>query len=221
VIPSASEFYSGAAIAYLGDGDSRPGRSQKLSGDEVEVVPFLEAITVLGDPGFILAASGGLFATLIAVGDRRSAFALAIALAASASVTAMAKIGFMAFGPPSVYSPSGHAAMATAFLLSVGAIVARSRGLAGALCAGSALAVAASRVVLGAHSLAEAVIGVAIGLCAFAVFARLATRRSRIGQGPIAAGFATALCLHVAIGARFSVEEPLERAASALRGMAR
>ncbi|HEY8259931.1 MAG TPA: phosphatase PAP2 family protein [Methylosinus sp.] len=187
----------------------------------MEIVPFLEAITTLGDPGFILAASGGLFATLIAVGERRTAFALAVALAASASVTATAKIVFMAFGPPSVYSPSGHAAMATVFLLSLGAIAARAHGLSGALCAVFALAVAASRVALGVHSLAEAVIGVAIGLCAFAVFARLAARRSAVGQGPIIAGFAAALCLHVVVGSRFSVEEPLQQAAAALREMAR
>lgn len=187
----------------------------------MEIAPLLEAMTVLGDPGFVLAASGGLCATLIAAGDRRTAFALAVALAASAALAATAKIGFMAFGPPSVHSPSGHAAMATVFLLSLGAIAPRARGLAGPLCAVFALAVAASRVILGVHSLAEAAIGVVIGLCAFAVFSRLATHRPMIGQGPLVAGVAAALCLHVAIGARFSIEEPLEKAASLLRGRAR
>lgn len=86
---------------------------------------------MLGDPGFILAASGGLFAALIAVGELRTALALAFAVAAAAAVTALAKVGFMAFGPPSVYSPSGHAAMATTFFLCLGAIAARARGLRG------------------------------------------------------------------------------------------
>jgi membrane-associated phospholipid phosphatase len=127
----------------------------------------------------------------------------------------------MAFGPSAVYSPSGHAALATTFFLCLGAISARARGLIGALCALSALLVATSRVVLGVHSLAEAVIGVAIGLCAFALFAQLAARRSAIGQAPVAVCFAAALCLHVEFGMRFSVEQPLELAAVALRGIAR
>jgi membrane-associated phospholipid phosphatase len=111
--------------------------------------------------------------------------------------------------------------MATTFFLCLGAIAARARGFAGGRCAVFALAVAASRVALGVHSLAEAVVGVAIGLCAFAVFARLTARRSAIGQGPIAVCFTAALCLHIAIGERVSVEEPLEQIAVALRGMTR
>ena len=152
------------------------------------VEQLLEAITAFGDPGFILAASGGLAAALLAAGDRRTAIALFVAIAASATIIASAKIGFMAFGAPHLYSPSGHAALATTFFFSLGATLGKTRGparnktrgpawLGAAACAIFALLIAASRVLIGVHSPAEAAIGVAIGFCAFVVFHRLAAPR--------------------------------------------
>lgn len=192
---------------------------------------LLEAITAFGDPGFILAASGGLAAALLAAGDRRTAVALFVAIAASATIIAFAKIGFMAFGAPHLYSPSGHAALATTFFFSLGATLNKTRGPArsktrgpawlGASCAIFALLIAASRVLIGVHSPAEAAIGVAIGFCAFVVFHRLAAPRISVGQGPLVVCFATAICLHAAVGESISFEQPLEHIAAALGRLAR
>lgn len=182
------------------------------------MIPFLDAITSLGDPSFVLAASGALVAALLAVGDRRTALALGLAVAASAAVTAAAKIGFMSAGVAAVHSPSGHAASATTFFLCLGAIAAARRPAQAAviLCAAFAAAVAASRVMLGVHSLGEAVIGVGIGLGAFVLFRRIASPRPAIGAAPLAVCLAAALGLHAAVGQSLSFEEPLEHIAAAL-----
>ncbi|MBY6241382.1 phosphatase PAP2 family protein [Methylosinus sp. Sm6] len=182
------------------------------------LVPFLGAITSLGDPGFILAASGGLVAALLAAGDRRTAMALALVIVTSAALTAAAKIGFMASNVAAVHSPSGHAASATTFFLCFGAIAAARKPawVVGALCAALALAVAASRVGLGFHSPSEAAIGVGIGLCAFALFRRLQAPRPAIGRGPVAVSCAAAICLHALIGQSVDFEKPLELIAAAL-----
>jgi membrane-associated phospholipid phosphatase len=216
-----SEFHSCSAFAYFGAADSRSRRRREAV--VRTIFPLLDAITSLGDPGFVLAASGGLVAALLAVGDRRTAAALGLAVATSAAVTVAAKIGFMTSGIAELHSPSGHAASATTVFLCFGAIAAARRSAwAGAvLCATCALAVAASRVMLGFHSPGEAVIGVAIGLCAFAVFRRLAAPRPVIGRGPVVACFATAFCLHAVVGQGFSFEAPLEHIAAALGRLTR
>lgn len=193
---------------------------------------LLEAITAFGDPGFILAASGGLAAALLAAGDRRTAIALFVAIATSATIIAFAKIGFMAFGAPHLYSPSGHAALATTFFFSLGATLNKTRGparsktrgparLGSAACAIFALLIAASRVLIGVHSPAEAAIGVAIGFCAFVLFRRLAAPRLSVGQGPLVVCFATAIGLHAAVGESISFEQPLEHIAAAIGRLAR
>jgi membrane-associated phospholipid phosphatase len=214
--PARSEFRSGPAFAYSAPSDSW------LEGPLVEtLVPFLVAVTSLGDPGFVLAASGGLIAALFAVGDRRTAVALAAAVATSAAVTVVAKIGFMTSSVAAVHSPSGHAASATTFFLCLGAIAAaRTPRTAGVLCAVFALIVAASRVLLGVHSPGEAAIGVAIGLCAFSLFRRMKAPRPALGQGPVAVSLAAALGLHALIGERLVFEQPLEHVAAALGRLA-
>jgi membrane-associated phospholipid phosphatase len=185
---------------------------------------LLEAITAFGDPGFILAASLGLAAALIAAGDRRTAVALLVAIATSATIIAAAKIGFMAFGAPHLHSPSGHAAIATTFFFSLGATLLKTRAPAragAAACGIFALIIAASRVLIGVHSVAEAAIGVAIGFSAFVLFHNLAAPRTAVGQGPLVVCFATAICLHAAVGESISFEEPLEHVAAALGRLAR
>ncbi|ATQ70012.1 MULTISPECIES: phosphatase PAP2 family protein [Methylosinus] len=186
------------------------------------LVPLLGAVTSLGDPGFVVAASGGLIAALLAVGDRRTAVALAAAVATSAGVTAAAKIGFMASSVAAVHSPSGHAASATTFFLCLGAIAAAQKPRAAAvLCAVFALLVAASRVALGVHSPGEAVIGVAIGFCAFTLFRKMKAPRPILGRGPVVVCFAAALGLHALIGEGVAFEQPLEHVAAALGRLAR
>lgn len=73
-------------------------------------------------------------------------------------------------------SPSGHAAFATIFYGSVGALAARGagstgwRGLILLATVGLVVAIAVSRVTVSAHSTAEVLVGLAVGACAVALF---------------------------------------------------
>lgn len=185
---------------------------------------LFETITALGDSGFVLPASVGLAAALVAHGDRRTALALLGAVAASAILTIAAKLAFMIHGMAGVHSPSGHTSMATVFFASIGSIAARSGSkgagrLGAAICALVIVAVAVSRVALSAHTRAETLIGVAIGLFSFGLFRAFAARRTPIGWRKLAAFLAIVLAAYAAVGASVTLEEPLERVAAYLGRM--
>lgn len=180
---------------------------------------FFEAITTLGDSGFILPASAGLVVALLVFGDRRTAFAFAAGVTTCAVLTIAGKIGFMVFGGfpgrAAIHSPSGHASMATVFFGSLGLIAARAGGAGvgwgcGTLSAAVVVLVALSRVRLHAHTWAEALVGVAIGLASFALVWRFASNRTPIARRLLAIFFIVALAAYAAFGRSFSVEEPLE-----------
>lgn len=183
---------------------------------------LLETITAFGDSGLVLPASLGLVALLLAAEDRRSAVAVAAAVASCAVLTAVAKIAFMIVGATPLRSPSGHAAMATVFFACFGAIVWRSRERGGSACwsvlacAALALLVAVSRVSLGAHSWGEIWIGMAIGLVCFGLFWRLASPRPPLRHRALFGFFAVTLAFYAAFGESVSVEDSLERVASRL-----
>lgn len=192
---------------------------------------FFEAITALGDSGFVLPASGGLCVALLSSGDRRTALAFASAVGICAILTVAAKLGFMVYdgfsGRAAVHSPSGHAAMATIFFSSLGSIAARSKGagaagrVGAAVCAVVVALIAVSRVWLHAHTRAETSIGVAIGLASFALFWRFASKRSPVDGRTLAVFLILVVPLYAAFGASVSVEEPLEQIAALLGHMLR
>lgn len=182
---------------------------------------LLETVTVFGDSGFILPASGVLVAVLLASGDRRTALAFAAAVTTCAALTVAAKISFMIFGVSAIHSPSGHASMATIFFSCFGAIALRSKGsgpgrVGAAICGALVLLIAVSRVTLRAHTWSEALIGVAIGLFVFALFWRFSASRLAIGRRTLGLYFAAALGLYAVFGGSVTVEEPLERLAAHL-----
>jgi membrane-associated phospholipid phosphatase len=182
---------------------------------------LLEAITLFGDPGFILPASAGLAAALLLLGDRRTGFGLAAAVTACGAVTILAKLLFMAFGPDEVYSPSGHTSMATVLYASCAALAYRSSDRPQARLASAGFValfalVAASRIVLEVHTAAETLVGAAIGLASFALFRRFASQRPPIGVALLAAGLAAGVALHATIGLRVNMEDPVERVAIGL-----
>lgn len=191
---------------------------------------FFEAITTLGDSGFILPAAGALFVALLAAEDRRTALAFAAAVTACAVLTVATKIGFMIYGGfpgrALVHSPSGHASMATIFFSSLGLVAARSKdagsGRAGAaICAILIALIALSRVALDAHTWAETLIGLGVGLVSFAVFRHFAAARSPIHRRTLAIFVIAVLALYLAFGASVSVEEPLEDIADRIGRMLR
>ena len=185
------------------------------------IEPMFRTVVVFGDAGFVLPASGGLAAALWAAGDRRAAVAFLSAILFCGVMATLAKIFSMAFGPPPLHSPSGHAALAAAFFLPLSAIFMRVREkragfLAAALCACVAVLVAIGRVVEGAHTTLEAFAGFFIGLASFALFVWLTPPRLAIGAPALALYFAAAVALHAYTGLSIEVEGPLERIATRL-----
>ena len=186
--------------------------------------PLLRTVVVFGDAGFVLPASGGLAVALWAAGDRRAAVAFLAAIAVCGVAATFAKIFSMAFGPPPLHSPSGHAALAAAFFLPLSAIFMRVREkwigiLAAALCAAAAVLVAIGRVAQGAHTEAEAFAGFFIGLAAFGVFLCGAPARLSISAPALVILFAAAVALQAYTGLSIEVEGPLERIATRLAEM--
>jgi membrane-associated phospholipid phosphatase len=139
----------------------------------------LHIITDLGDSALLLPASLALVAYLWLSDWRRPAFALATSLAACMVLTVALKIGFHACGHEisglSIRSPSGHTAFSTtvygcgALLLGAGRNRAFRIGIALAAAALVA-AIATSRILLHAHTTADVLAGLAIGLCCIAIF---------------------------------------------------
>lgn len=113
----------------------------------------------------------------------RPAFGWAIAIGGCAGLIGAAKVLLAGCGNPLAFagisSPSGHAAIGAAVYGSLAMILATRLPAPArlALAIGTALlvlAVAASRLALGSHTLAEVGLALAIGLAALAVFVRVA-----------------------------------------------
>lgn len=181
---------------------------------------LLRHLAMLGDAGFVLPATGGLAVALWAAGDRRCALALTAGAAFCGALTALAKILAMAFLGPPLYSPSGHAALATILFASLAALLARAGGRAAvigaAICVAAMSVVAIERVAIGVHSLEEAIVGVAIGALSFALFLILAPRRAAIAKGTLVAVAVAAVALHAVVGVSVEMERPLGRVAAGL-----
>jgi membrane-associated phospholipid phosphatase len=147
----------------------------------------LHAITDFGDSALLLPVSLVLCAYLWLGGWTRQALALAVSLAACIGLTVVLKIGFHACGYEvsrlAIQSPSGHTAFSTtvygcgALLLATGRSRANRIAIAFAAVALIA-AISASRILLHAHSAAEVVAGLAVGLGCVAFF------RLRIAAAP-------------------------------------
>lgn len=185
---------------------------------------FFSAATALGDSGFLLPASGGLFAFLWSRGARRSAAAFALGLLICVLATIGAKLAFMACGPvrSTLHSPSGHASLATMFFGSLAYVfvAAKRRGfsvLAAALCLLVIAVVAVSRIQLEAHSVSETVAGLALGASCFALFMRFGKLDERLDLRAPALALVALLAAVSILGASFSLEPQIENAARRLR----
>jgi membrane-associated phospholipid phosphatase len=111
----------------------------------------------------------------------RSAAIWAISLIFCCGATSLLKIYFSACPYGGINSPSGHAALSVLVYGGLAAIVGThaSRSLKLVLAAaefGLVVAILASRVILGAHSIAEVLIGSAVGAMALAPFAEAVIR---------------------------------------------
>ena len=179
--------------------------------------------TELGDSGLILPASIALAAYLFYAKSGRAALVWGSTLLLCAALTIVVKLCFHACGGGlsmlDIRSPSGHASLATTFYGSCALMVFAEkdrRWLRILVLAGSVLvvaAVAASRVLLRAHTAAEVTVGLMIGVCCIAWFA------SRYLEGPAKAlRWEPAIVLSVVavaatLGLHFSLENFIIRIA--------
>jgi membrane-associated phospholipid phosphatase len=137
------------------------------------------AITNLGDPVLLITAAAVLIAYMLRCGARRTALLWLQSFAVALVLVALSKFALQLLGHAvlEVSSPSGHTGVSAAFYLCTAIALSRAitRGGRIALVGASAalvLAIAISRVVLGAHDVAEIVIGLLIGVGAALWFAR-------------------------------------------------
>lgn len=134
-------------------------------------------ITDLGDLAVLLPLAGVTLVWLMATRSMRGAAWWLAGLALCIGGTALLKIYFFACRPISdLASPSGHSSFSTLVYGALAVIVAaeltkgwqRTAAVAGS--GGLIATIAVSRLVLGAHSLVEIMLGVGVGLASLALF---------------------------------------------------
>jgi membrane-associated phospholipid phosphatase len=153
----------------------------------------MTVLTELGDLAVLLPLAGLMLLWLLTLQPRSGAAWWATAVMLCLGLTVLSKIYFFACSPyQDLVSPSGHTSFSMLVYGSIALIVAAagSGWLRGAtLGAGTALiaGIADSRLILGAHSLPEIAVGMAIGFAALAVFAwgYLRRRPARVPLRPL------------------------------------
>jgi hydrogenase/urease accessory protein HupE len=91
------------------------------------------------------------------------------------------------FGPMDLQSPSGHVAAATVVAGGLAAMLTRRRDSIIPASLVAAVVIGVSRLVLGAHSVPEVIIGAMIGLAGAAALLRFAGRPPALRLAPLAA----------------------------------
>jgi membrane-associated phospholipid phosphatase len=141
---------------------------------------LVEYLTDFADQAVILPLVLAVAITLAIQGWRRGAVTWIAVVAATFGATLAFKLMFLAcsplFEPIDVHSPSGHVSAAVVVSGGLAAMLTR-RGtniLPAALVAACVIGI--SRLVLGAHSLPEVIVGALIGLAGAAIMLRLARR---------------------------------------------
>jgi membrane-associated phospholipid phosphatase len=139
----------------------------------------MRSLTDFGDAMVVLPVAAATLFWLARIGGWRTALLWCAALAACGGGTALLKVYFSACASPvaALNSPSGHASMSTLVYGGLALIIGAEaspwqRFAAGALGIAVVLGIALSRVLLGAHSTIEVVVGCVIGGAALALFAK-------------------------------------------------
>jgi membrane-associated phospholipid phosphatase len=140
-------------------------------------------LTDFADQAVVLPIALAVAIVLAAQGWPRGALAWLGVIGVTFGIVLVLKLGFMAcgpvFGPWGLRSPSGHVAAASVVAGGL-VVVLAGRHLSVLLVAIlAALAIGASRLELGFHSLPEVAVGAAIGLAGAATLSRLAGRPPR------------------------------------------
>jgi membrane-associated phospholipid phosphatase len=135
-------------------------------------------LTDFADQALILPLVLAIAVALSVQGWRRGALAWLIVVASTFAATLAFKLMFLAcspvFGPMDVHSPSGHVAAATVVTGGLAAILTRHRATILPAAVLAAIVIGVSRLVLGAHTLPEVIVGALIGLAGAAALLRFA-----------------------------------------------
>jgi membrane-associated phospholipid phosphatase len=135
-------------------------------------------LTDFADQALILPLVLAITAALAVQGWRRGALAWLIVVAGTFAATLSFKLMFLAcspvFGPMDVHSPSGHVAAATVVAGGLAAMLTRHRATILPAAVLAAIVIGVSRLILGAHTLPEVIVGALIGLAGAAALLRFA-----------------------------------------------
>jgi membrane-associated phospholipid phosphatase len=146
-------------------------------------------LTDFADLAVILPLVLAIAVALAVQGWRRGALLWLAVVAATFAATLALKLMFLAcsplFGPMDVHSPSGHVAAATVVTGGLAALLSRRRATILPAAVLAAVVIGVSRLVLGAHSLPEVVVGAMIGLAGAAALLRFAGSPPRLRIAPL------------------------------------
>lgn len=180
---------------------------------------LIPALTDLADSGLILPLCLILAAGLWALESHRMALRFLVALFACLATMAVLKLGFLSCGRAigsAVMSPSGHMSLSSFFFGAAACLVFVRlappwRWFAPGLALLLAGTIGVTRVMLGAHSPAEVVIGALAGLVTLAIFARPYLRAPHPARSmrPLLIGLVPVFLL--CYGSRLPAEELLHR----------
>ena len=133
-------------------------------------------LTNFADEAVVLPLALAVGVVLLLLGWRRGAAAWMVGVGGTLALMLVLKVAGWACGPPLWRTPSGHAAAAAVVCGGLALIVVRrDRPYRAVFIAVLAAAViGASRLLLGAHSLPEVVVGGAVGIAGASLLARLA-----------------------------------------------
>jgi membrane-associated phospholipid phosphatase len=146
---------------------------------------WLAALTDFGDAAVLIPVASAMLVWLWFGDARSAAWWWAASVGLCVGLTALLKIFFYGCPPVTdVHSPSGHTAFSILVYGSLTLVTAMQgkglrRPLAVAVGSGLILTIAASRLLLDAHSLAEVGLGLVIGTISLVLFSRNLPRRYR------------------------------------------
>ena len=135
-------------------------------------------MTNFGDAAVLIPLSAAILVWLWWFGDSRSAVWWAVSVGFCVGLTALLKIFFYGCPPASdMHSPSGHTAFSVLVYGALALAIAMQSGslrrpLVIGIGAGFILTIAASRLLLDVHSIAEVGLGLMIGTASLALFGR-------------------------------------------------
>jgi membrane-associated phospholipid phosphatase len=136
----------------------------------------LVALTGFGDTAVLMPLAAVMLLWLLVMRSPRGAVWWAITVAFCVGMTALLKVSFCGCPPtPDLHSPSGHTSLSTLVYGAMTLVTANETGGVRRIMAvsggtGFILAIAASRLLLHAHSTAEVGVGLVIGTAALALF---------------------------------------------------